>query len=110
MDFPPLGVENAVYSENFDGNRNIGKADNAVDILAIAKITMISSGIDKGVANTSVYLLRGIGQLPARHTDNTERGFKICDNVLASIEVDGVGVAVASDVGDGVHQFVSPFL
>ena len=64
---------------------------------------MISSGIDKGVANTSVYLLRGIGQLPARYTDNTERGFKICDNVLASIEVDGVGVAIASDIDDGVH-------
>ena len=103
MDFPPLRVENAVYSENFDGNRNIGKADNAVDILAIAKIAMISSGIDKGIANTSVYLLRGIGQLPARYTDNTERGFKICDNVLASIEVDSVGVAVTSDVNDGVH-------
>ena len=103
MDFTPLGVKNAVYSENFDGNRNIGKADDAVDILAIAKVTMISSGINKGVADACVYLLRSIGQLPARYADNAERVFKIRDNVLASIEVDGVGVAVASDIDDGVH-------
>ena len=103
MDFTPLRVKNTVHSENFDGNRNIGKADNAVDILAIAKITMISSGINKGVADACVYLLRSIGQLPTRYADNTERGFKICDNVLASIEVDGVGIALASDVDDGVH-------
>ena len=103
MDFAPLGIENAVYSENFDGNRNIGETDDAVDILAVAKVTMISGGVNKGVADASVYLLRSIGQLPARYADDAERVFEIRDNVLASIEVDGVGVAVASDVDDGVH-------
>ena len=101
--FAPYGVEKALHSENLDVDGNVGQADNAVNIFAVGEVTMPVCGIEESVAEAFAYLLGTRGKHSARNADKVERAFEVSGDMLACVKFDGVSVAVAGDVDDGVH-------
>ena len=101
--YRPLIVKQTVKSENFNLDRNIGQADNAISVFTINKITMSHNSTIKSIADTFANLLGTRGQFFTRNTDNAEGFFKIGGNVLASIKIDNVSVTVAWNINDSIH-------
>ena len=101
--YPPVIKEQTVQSKNFNLDRNIGQADNAISVFTINKITMSQNSTIKSIADTFTNLLGTRGQFFTRNTDNAEGFFKISGNVFTSVKIDNVGVAVAGDINDGIH-------